>query len=402
MSPKQPSNWLYLLFVPLVIYLAGLTVILFYQRHEQSLFTSSLSPSALANTLAVRCPASVDPANLIPCNDDSVCETKCGPLHTCYQVRQDYLFKESVTAKEPVLVPDSPASQKGWCLPTKTTTKLKCNELTGTPVLTQLTDTQNAWTCHCKYPFLFQNAGLYGDCTDEVACGARNPPLTGTLVCPQSMSKYCKPGEPWVKNPTWNPLQGECKCPSGLKFLDRSSLQEKLCVADSCTPGKSADDPLAGCECPPKVKTGEGEWVSYIRCPADVLDEKVCNNGNNQCVPDPCNPSGYWDGGGCVCNGVFQSVDDATSLTGKVCNDLCGTTGGKCGNRGTCNPLTGYCKVYTCISAWQPDTAINNQINETCSKPRFSRGHPCKAGFQCLSGTCSPKYSIFGGDYTCS
>lgn len=201
-----------------------------------------------------KCDISNDPTTLKKCdpNDQDTCNNCANGLHSCFTVDQDkkvYTFSEG---NKTVNVPTG-----NWCLPAKIK-NFPCNRFTGYPVLAKLNDTEYAWRCQCKYPNLFNNQGVFGDCINQVACSSQ-----GELVCPEG-SNFCKSGDPWPKDEdkSWEPTLGVCKCNDNLKYLDASDYEneifDKRCVSDTCSPGKTDGD---DCNCSNIIRKPIGEPI---------------------------------------------------------------------------------------------------------------------------------------------
>ena len=173
--------WLILLLV--VILVAGITTtIILVRRKSKSTHIGGGGNGGGGDV--VKCRVSSNSDDLTECdpNDTNSCE-KCGGLFSCYAVTDDSPYKYTIykgNNHTELKVPNG-----SWCLPTKTKT-LPCNQYSGFPILTRVSPTENAWTCNCKYPQLFQTAGLFGNCLDEIACNGE-----GHLVCPPGHS-FCK------------------------------------------------------------------------------------------------------------------------------------------------------------------------------------------------------------------
>lgn len=353
--------------------------------------------------VAPNCAPSQDPELLIKCDpgDPDTCKNCSGPS-SCYTIDEDhpYYYAHGDAPDQKFKVPDG-----NWCLPTKTKT-MKCNPYTGYHVLVKLSEKENAWVCNCEYPLMFQKAGALGDCTEELACGAQHG--DGQLVCPPD-AKYCKPGTPWVKDPTWSPTAGVCKCKPGLKYVDRSNPGEgvyiKSCVQDTCYPGNNLGDK---CDCSidgkPYHQNDDGSITSYIRCPDDIVKTKAvpCTKDAPLCLPDPCNPGGYYDpeSGECKCLGTGNVPKESeTSPTGWVCQNPCDSLHNPCGDRGVChvvkkdNDYIAKCK--DCQIPWHQDK------NDLCGFHLRPLGQSCDHDWQCLIGACEKQY-IWWGDKVCS
>ena len=304
---------------------------------------------------------SCDPTNQDSCNNCS------GGPHSCFTVTDDKPYHFSVD--DTILnVPNG-----NWCLPAQTRT-VPCNQFTGYPVLTK-NDNEYIWRCQCKYPTLFKNAGVWGDCTQEVACNALEG--QGNLVKPNSSTK-------WVDDPTWDPTVGVCKCNNDLKYIDQSNpelgIWSKQCVKDSCSPGKTVGN---DCLC------GDG----YLKCPTDLPDstKSICDPNNPQCIVDPCKPGGYYDINKqiCVCNtdAGYTSIPNSQSPVKSICASPCSPGGiNPCEGKGECyiDSTSGkeVVKCKNCIYPWYQDS------NNMCNNPMKKNGSKCEHSYECLSGTC--------------
>ena len=353
-----------------------------------------------------KCYVSVDPTVLKPCTpgDPDTCDTCKGGLYGCFTVSNTgpnpspypIHFKEPKSGEPNTLyVPDG-----NWCLPAQIKT-LKCNEFSGFPILTKLTDTEYAWKCQCKYPTIFENKGAEGDCTRQVACEGLLSDQN-KFVCPTGAS-YCKPGEQWIDDPTWDPTYGTCNCAKGLKPIDRSNRKEGIwdfeCQTDQCSPGVSDGK---NCKCPKPTGSTGGYFVSYINCPGDMPDDKkdLCDAKYPLCINDPCNPGGVYDPGtgGCKCDPGkhFQQVQDTSSPIGYACINPCSGKFNPCADRGTCyTDDKGVAKCKDCKYGWYQDD------KDMCANPMKTFGDRCDGGYQCLSGHCNPEY-VFGGHHICT
>jgi hypothetical protein len=194
-----------------------------------------------------------------------------------------------------------------------------------------------------------------------------------------------------------------CYCDAGLKpykRYDKESDQYILeCVADACTPG-NYDPGTNTCKCPDK-KGGPGTWNSYINCPEDVITKfeqecppvgSACTDPAScyhQCMPDPCNPYGYFNGQECVCDTSLKAVskEDSTSPVGYICATPCNNSVGTppCGDppRGTCYINSkGLPQCKDCTTGWLQDPT--GMCDQACNAP----GSECTQDDQCCSHNC--------------
>ncbi len=404
---------------------------------------SVLGPSGPGSPVGKNCPVlpfsslvNCDPTKKGACDD-------CGGAtlgYQCYTVnaKNPYTYQVDTTTYN---IPDGT-----WCLPTKVATR-QCNEWTGVPILTKISEGKYEWLCDCsKYPDWFASAPG-GDCTFETVCGynADSTKSIGELVCPKGgISGICTEGEPWLKTKNWDPKFGECQCIPGYNAVNRvdsgTGKMIKECVKNSCYPGGTetpvtpASGNLCGiasirntCTCDKiitnikaiskKLKdcTGAMEDVttttykSWIRCPEDVRSEfgQQCVV-SPQCIPDPCNPLGYFDPDTCTCqcgpkgdkNSTAINVADLSNPVGNKCVDPCtsdsdtnpcitfvGDTkfihGTKCYIDST--NLTSHC-TNCCTGYYQDSTdhCLNTCIpeNKDCDQ---KTGKPCCPGTYCKS-----------------
>lgn len=263
-----------------------------------------------------KCPLTFHADSLVSCHEET--DARCQACdenepRLCIEVtdRSPYKYKLPHSSKE-LAVPNGK-----WCLPPKTS-DLKCNPMTGDPVLTKQGNTY-LWRCQCKYPKLVDNAGVYGDCSEVTACGAKLTASKTTLVCPPE-SEVCTPGQPWADNPTWDPTAGVCACGPGQVYLERG--ETKLCVDDLCAPGVTTEG--GECRCPLPVTDAQGNKHSFV-------------SYKGQCIEDPCNPAGTFDGRTCQCerpNTIAQL--DPLSPVQWSCGSPCSREHNPCGLRGTC------------------------------------------------------------------
>jgi hypothetical protein len=290
-------------------------------------------------TSGVSCPVSEDINILRRCDitDINSCGdcTGGGVKNSCIEVSDSKPYEFETNGKK-ILIPSG-----NWCLPAiqKKPDNFKCNSFSGYPILSKLNDSDYAWKCQCNYPSLFENEGVFGDCTSQVAC------TPGNLVCPPD-SISCTPGQSWLDNPNWDPAKGVCDCPQGMKYTEYNKenlgIINKTCVNDSCVPGKYLEE--GKCECPSMTQDDSG-FTSYIDCPNDIphfanVNSAYCTPNYPQCLKDPCNPGGYWDAikQSCICDRTkeYISKQDKSSIVKMVCYKPCVYTK-LCASRGKCN-----------------------------------------------------------------
>lgn len=316
------------------------------------------------------CSVSFEKSRLKRCEDNKDCE-KCGK--ECIEVTDDapYTYNREGTT---LSVPNGK-----WCLFPRENEDLKCNPQTGNPVLTRDSSLKKfIWRCECKYPWLVRNAGAYGDCSEVVACN------DGDLVCPEGAT-LCTPGKKWSDEKTWDPAMGVCKCPIEKKYIQMED--RKLCVVDSCFPGHT-DTIRNTCQCPQPVKGKDGNWKSNIPI-------------KNSCLPDPCNPHGFYNGSTCVCDPGSIPYQDELSPVGWVCKSPCDKRNNPCGQRGRCylnSEGEAKCK-YCTYPNYQDATNM-------CANIVRHGNVECTANDQCETGGCSktfaPLFKIGNGKKYCS
>lgn len=310
------------------------------------------------------CPLTFHSDSLVSCHESDDRCTKCNEYEPriCTEVsdQSPYKYKLNHSSKE-LSVPNGK-----WCLPPKTT-DLKCNPMSGDPVLTKQ-GRNYIWRCQCKYPKLVDNTGVYGDCSEIAACGAKLDGQTNTLVCPPR-SEVCTPGEPWSDNPTWNPTAAVCRCGPGQVYLERG--ENKLCVEDPCDPGVTDPNNPEQCICPQPVTDDEGNKVSFV-------------SHNGQCIEDPCNPLGTFDGRTCICekpNTVAQL--DVSSPLQWSCASPCDWKNNPCGTRGTCNIDSNGRAI--CTNCMFPNYQSKDKRCNNVVKPQYAR---CSNNRECESLQC--------------
>lgn len=316
----------------------------------------------------VKCSISFEGDRLTKCETNADC-TEC-ENRSCVSVSDDDPYRYRL-AGETLQVPNGK-----WCLQPRID-DMPCNELTGDKILSRNPGVANyTWRCQCKNPKTVRNAGVYGDCSEVVACG------TGELVCPPN-STGCTPGERWTDSRDWDPETGVCRCPTGKKYVVHEG--RKLCETDECFPGKSTDD---GCECPQPIKISGNQWKSTI-------------NYNNRCIPDPCNPAGYSHGGRCMCENGSIPFQDPLSPTGWICKSPCDPKDNPCGNKGRC--VFDHKGNVRCEDCRYP----NYQSEDGMCGNIVKHGNvPCESEHECETRACdkffAPLWKIGDGQKYCS
>jgi hypothetical protein len=281
------------------------------------------------------CDISSDVNKQKKCQSNEDCAQCIGGVHLCYEVDNNSSNSElhyRYKMQDGNRTHDIPKGK--WCLPAKPTKgkdSPNCNLFSGTPSLTLGKDNTVAWTCHCKYPNLFQNSGLYGDCNYEVACGSELN--RGHLVAPKNglktLTSTIKAGERWIDNPTWDPTLGTCSC-SQEGFQAKhddvlpSNQDEKRyatlsCVKEGCYPGR--DDPHDDSLCDCRYIKGGSPWDDNLKKYIPDKDKGYVTYVSTKvaglspiCTRDPCNPGGYKSDGNldtdnrCVCD--FGQIND--------------------------------------------------------------------------------------------
>lgn len=389
----NPFFWATLVFVCILI----VSIIFVAIRYsKEKLDTTNVSPKNPGKGEPVTCPLTTDSTQLISCDPKDVksCSACTNGLYACYTVNKEnpYTYKEQ-NSTIVMKVPDGT-----WCLPTKTTS-LKCTETTGFPILTKISNTENAWTCHCRYPELFTTKGPYGDCMYEVACNKADGE-TGRLVCPEKAT-FCIPGQPF--DGTWDPSVGVCACKDSYTYVDKPNPEDpsrnaKFCLQDTCYPGKTDPKDPTRCDCSnisTATLTNEG-YETYLSYPGDITPPEG-TYPTKTCIRDPCNKGGVYDSsavGGCRCDKLATKVvDDPFSPTGFSCSDPCvpdknnPSAESVCGGRGTCTVVTdseGKSKAE-CINCKYP---YFNDPSMRCLGQKKASGTSCSNGDECITGVC--------------
>jgi hypothetical protein len=377
--------------IVLIVIVIG--VIYFMATRKPSKDSGHITPPHGRIIVSKKCPATIDTKALVECDpkDPNSCNTCSDGLHACFTITDDEPYNIDINGSK-LKVPNG-----NWCLPAKIKT-LPCNEFSGFPILAKLSNTEYVWKCQCKYPSLFTNAGEFGDCTSEVACGAQLN-SNNHLVCPPN-SEACTPGTKWLDNPTWDPTYGACSCDEKLKFVDKSNRPEgvwdKECLSDSCYPGVTEGE---SCKCPDKVQTAT-DVSSYIRCPDDVkpTERSLCSV-DIECIKDPCNPGGYYDPatGKCVCpiDGYAPALN-SISPVGWICDSPCGPEANPCAERGDCILVDGKAQCTNCHFPWIQilnDDTCGATYPNLCGCHQRVNGEKCHHAYECMTHYCSGKCS---------
>lgn len=325
-----------------------------------------------------------------------------------------------------------------WCLPIIVESD-KCNQYTSIPILTKVTDKEWKWRCLCKYPDIVNKANIDANCTEIRACATTGEP-TNVIVCPDLRPDCCKtdppcdnprcdpknlpctPGESWYVKKNYDPTLGECACPPGQKsykyFNENTQQLTMSCRVDFCKPDGNVcpdcgySDKEGACVCGTPKQNSDGTWTSFIRCPDDMVPgnpaavecgpDKPCSNNKNcykKCVPDPCNPYGYYDreSGTCKCTGKNHiNTQYGPSPVGWICTSPC-TGNIPCG--GTGNNKRGDCyvdsdnkpKCKNCLG----NKGYSQDKNNRCEKRCLVSGQDCSGPVPCCSGNCK-KVSGYG------
>lgn len=370
---------IYLTFIIFLILIVITTIILYFVLRKDNSNSPHIDPTP--DSGKINCNITNDMSTLTQCdiNDINSCSNCANGIYKCTKVDNSNPYSVNINGQEINI------KNGNWCLPIRPKT-LPCNLNSGYYILS-IIDDKPVWSCQCRYPNLFQNMGLGGDCIDETACNAKEG--LGHLVCPPDAT-YCKSGENWVDNPTWDPKNGICSCNSGYKYLDQSdgSVIQKYCVNDTCSPGQT-DTTKNTCICP--TMTGDsGNRKSYINCPDDIQNKDKCKD--KQCIQDPCNPGGYYDKnvGHCVCDNDKNYIRKPTeNIIGETCIDACSKLYNQCADRGTCylssdmdkdNQPIPKCK--DCKTPWRQDSTGQ------CLLPGLPSGSNCNNDNDCYSGVC--------------
>lgn len=359
----------------------------------------------------IDCPLSTNSLILKKCEPSDVnsCNNCSDTLNFCITVdeKNPYIFKKDDGTKG--LIPNG-----NWCLPASLKDGI-CNPFSGYPILTKLNNTEYTWKCQCKYPSLFKNKGVFGDCTSPVAC------FGGDLVSP-SDNENCKQGEKWLECPKWDPKDGVCSCPENTMYLDRSDINNnilsKQCVLDYCSPGQTNynnyntnTNTNINCICPNKYKDETG-YKSFINCPGDLPtatkdDNALCVKDIPRCIEDPCNPGGYWDTtqNTCICdkNEGYISIQDSNSLVKSICikpcaNDPCQAVAKNCiPDKDQYSKDKTYFRCENCIYPQVADKYQKNNNNKCYDKLK-PEGYSCSDSWECQTGKCA-KVDIGIGQY---
>jgi hypothetical protein len=300
---------------------------------------------------------------------------------------------------------------------------LPCNEWTGVPILTKIGEGKYEWLCDCsKYPDWFTSAPG-GDCTFELVCGYNEDPSKsiGELVCPPGgISGICTEGESWLKTKNWDPKFGVCDCAPGYISINRTDSGTgkliKACTKNPCYPLGSENTPpissgnicgsnpgTSNCTCKKMITntkaksskigdcTGKMEEIpaknyqSWIRCPEDVKSAfgEGCIN-TPRCLPDPCNPLGYFDPETCLCkcDGTPTSINvsDEGNPVGNKCIDPCASDG----KENPCITFVGDTKFIHGTKCYIDPTNLSSHCTNCCT------GYYQDSTDHCLN-TCIPE-----------
>ena len=309
-----------------------------------------------------KCPLTFHINSLRPCASDDDCGAceENGPRN-CVTVTKDSPYEYELRDNKKVSVPFGK-----WCIPPKATS-VACNPMTGNPVLVKRGH-DHVWRCQCKYPKLVDNAGVFGDCSEVAACGAKLVGSTNTLICPPN-SEACTPGQPWSENPTWDPSAAICRCGPGQLYIERG--ETKLCVEDPCFPGSSTSPLSEKCACPAPITDGEGNKISYVAL-------------NGRCIKDPCNPKGYFNGKTCVCvHPKSVARIDPLSPVEWSCASPCDANNNPCGDRGKC--VLNEEGRAVCSDCAFPNYQSDDKLCNNIVKHQYAR---CSNDKECESGKC--------------
>lgn len=366
---------LILIFAPIAVIILATILIHFLNKPKQ------IDPNNPNNKLS--CVVSSDQKLLTPCNPNDVnsCSNCTQGIYSCITVDDENPHKTEQDGTEKSIPNGS------WCLPPTKTDTFSCNKFSGYPVFSRVSANEFAWRCQCRFPTLITSGNIWSDCTYQTACGGDSNPL----VCPNDAS-YCTPGTAWSAEPTYFPTNAVCKCGNGTKYIDNSDPSknswDKRCVTDTCVPGYSSDN---GCKCPDKTQNSDGSWLSYIRCPQNVADDKKMQCEYNQCIQDPCNPNGYYDPSQlkCVCTAAgYINQQNEQSVIKNICYAPCDDQHNPCGDRGQCQLNSdGTTQCTNCVSPWKQDPT------NKCNFHMKDLGEKCSNDSDCLSNYCVKKWA---------
>ena len=268
-----------------------------------------------------------------------------------------------------------------WCLP-KPIKSLQCNPYTGTPTLSKRNDGELVWNCECNADVseILEKKGEFGDCNLEKCNIVDIDDNTNRWYT----NCYNPDGTPKDNfNTCWDPAEGKCLCPSGMMnpYINKGDVNNFKCVSDSCYdidlyPGShGTNSSYSSCKCPtiqPYKGDANGVYRTLVSCPDNQDNNSSCSvdpNANEenkynscdcgrqttfpgrvmlgsqdevdlsepQCIPDPCNPGGYFDKvtRECVCHGDTIQQQSYSSPVGMICadmksNDICSVRGKGC------------------------------------------------------------------------
>lgn len=337
-----------LIFITLVLIFI-ITVLVFVSINKHSKNSDNHHIHVKPDDHTIRnCPVVLDKTKLAKCDssDPNSCEDCKNDFYSCINVTKDnpYIIKD-VDGKN-VNIPEG-----SWCLPLVKKSNIECNQFTGYPILIKKSEKEMGWHCQCRYPNLFENKkGVNTDCTKEIACNTNDN--FGTLVCPKDKD-FCKEGEKWTDNPTWDPKYGVCDCIKGkynIIFNQDNNNINMHCQTDPCYPGELITDDKGNkvCKCPESIKDKDGNIISYIRSPDDIPVSDRKNTDTLKCLLDPCNPGGKYnkDKEICECNidKNYIPKQDSNSRIKSICINSCSTKNNPCYDSER-NKITGTCKV---------------------------------------------------------
>lgn len=369
--------------IPVIILtlIIGIVVVSFVGRNNVG---AHIASSHAEHQQTKECPASTDPKDLYTCNpanQDQDCLVCKGTLpHSCVVINADNPHKYQSGTGPAINIPDSPTGM-GWCLPAEVKT-LPCNQFTGFPVLAKKGN-DYVWKCQCRDENLFINAGEFGDCIQEVACGAQAN-SNNYLVCPEG-SSFCTPGTKWLDEKNYDPSKAVCHCATGY-----TTGNNHECIQNTCVPGTLTTEPgsnIPTCNCPDKTGS-PGSWNSYILCPSNTVD--ICSPEAPKCIKDPCNPHGYYDGTKCVCDENYKPYLDSTSLVGYSCYSPCDDANNPCGvgplKRGDCyyDTVNQKASCRNCTGFWTQQSKEDDP-NQLCTKQLGMLGDSCQNDSDCVT-----------------
>jgi hypothetical protein len=338
-------------FIILIVFV----IIIYYKtRPENNIPNEKNKQQPIAKNCGILDGSTITPCNI---NDPKSCiNCQCSPnpsdilgCMSCQNVDENsiyknlsYINKDSCTGKYLEWDGNVCKLKNGsYCLPKKMPDDIKCNNFTGTKVLTQDPVTLNyEYTCLCNSQN-FSNIGTKGgDCNYIHLCGinsTQNPSNNRSLVNNNDNSL-------WTSDSQWNPnFDGKCLCGPDEVFVQNTMS----CLPDKCKPFGNENNDKINCDCDP----------GYINC-ADISyrqdsDGTVYYTGDcviPSCIPDPCvgvngDPKfNYYSKSknSCVCgdpnnpnNTWTNSITNGNGFN-QVCVDVCSDVLNPCENRGKC------------------------------------------------------------------